>query len=241
MSKEGETLYRNASRHIYGGNLKVVGTLNPCEKVVIMVTIFPRKKPAHSTGSETTRTNPSPPGEPFSPIEHTSEPSMWEPGAIGFVIEGSEGENSPIHSRHSSAVGETTNPFEEIIRAQSPQPARPSRLRPAPPTFSPPPELQHLSRSPEEPNSRFVSIMPGGLDVVNMEEKPDVTDQKDTWGSHTVYTFRVRARQGSDSAGAFQTVRRFREFVLLRQEMMEHWPGVYVPPLPPKKAFVRFT
>ena len=44
-----------------------------------------------------------------------------------------------------------------------------------------------------EGNSRLVSIMPGELDVVSMEDRPEITTQKDTWGSHTVYTFRVSA------------------------------------------------
>jgi hypothetical protein len=67
----------------------------------------------------------------------------------------------------------------------------PSRLsEPMSPRISPP----NRPDSPfPEGNSRLVSIMPGDLDVVSMEDRPEITTQKDTWGSHTVYTFRVSA------------------------------------------------
>jgi len=166
-----------------------------------MAKFYPRKQPAPVSVGSGSPTNPSSPREPISPIQRTSEPSMWEPGPFtrspGFVLVGSGGEESPTHSRHSSDDLDTTNPFVEAMRAESPHSARPRTNKPLPPAAFPPPELTDSSpRRPaeEDPvgNSRLVSIMPGGLDVVNMEEQPETANQKDTWGSHTVYTFRVR-------------------------------------------------
>jgi hypothetical protein len=70
-------------------------------------------------------------------------------------------------------------------------------------------------------------------------EVPQATAQHDLIGKHTVYNIKVPPRQGKDTTGLFEMQRRFKEFDLLRHELVERWPGVFIPPLPPKKAFVR--
>ena len=41
---------------------------------------------------------------------------------------------------------------------------------------------------------------------------------------------------GEDTEGSFQVQRRYKEFRLLRQFLSDRFPGMYVPPIPPKKA-----
>lgn len=40
---------------------------------------------------------------------------------------------------------------------------------------------------------------------------------------------------GVDSEGAFEEVRRFRDFFALKNALMQRWPGIYIPALPEKK------
>jgi sorting nexin-1/2/sorting nexin-4 len=42
--------------------------------------------------------------------------------------------------------------------------------------------------------------------------------------------------QGHDSHGAFEVVRRFNEFLALRNSLVERWPGCYIPCIPEKKT-----
>jgi hypothetical protein len=43
---------------------------------------------------------------------------------------------------------------------------------------------------------------------------------------------------GVDSEGPFEIFRRYKEFYLLRNSFVERFPGLYIPPLPPKKTVV---
>jgi Phox homology (PX) domain protein len=45
--------------------------------------------------------------------------------------------------------------------------------------------------------------------------------------------------QGEDREGSFTTVRRYSEFLLIRNWMVIRWPGCVIPPIPPKKVVVR--
>jgi len=49
--------------------------------------------------------------------------------------------------------------------------------------------------------------------------------------NYVTYTIR-----GTDSEGSFETVRRYSEFSKLRDLLLQKWPGVYIPALPPKKS-----
>jgi sorting nexin-1/2 len=51
-----------------------------------------------------------------------------------------------------------------------------------------------------------------------------------TKGSHTTYTVR-----GVDMEGPFEGSRRYNDFFALRNALVLNWPGLYVPPIPPKK------
>lgn len=49
-------------------------------------------------------------------------------------------------------------------------------------------------------------------------------------GSHTTYTI-----AGIDDEGPFEGARRYNDFHALRDHLARNWPGVYIPPIPPKK------
>ena len=50
-------------------------------------------------------------------------------------------------------------------------------------------------------------------------------------GSHITYAVR-----GIDEEGSFEGQRRYNDFYAVRDHLMRHWPGCYIPPIPPKKA-----
>lgn len=39
--------------------------------------------------------------------------------------------------------------------------------------------------------------------------------------------------------GEYAVPRRFSDFVVLREILKENWPGVFIPPLPPKQQIVK--
>lgn len=49
-------------------------------------------------------------------------------------------------------------------------------------------------------------------------------------------TFHVYALRGSDKDGAYETFRRYSEFLTVRTILVNRWPGCYIPPIPPKKT-----
>lgn len=53
---------------------------------------------------------------------------------------------------------------------------------------------------------------------------------------YVVYTV-----QGKGAFGAFQTARRYSDFVALHNRLVTNWPAVYIPPMPAKKAIVIAT
>ena len=48
--------------------------------------------------------------------------------------------------------------------------------------------------------------------------------------------FYIYTVKGTDSNGAFDVLRRYRDFSSLRNALIIKWPGCYIPPIPPKKA-----
>lgn len=42
--------------------------------------------------------------------------------------------------------------------------------------------------------------------------------------------------KGEDNLGSFEGKRRYNEFYNIRTNIIQRWPGIYVPALPPKKA-----
>ena len=41
---------------------------------------------------------------------------------------------------------------------------------------------------------------------------------------------------GRDRLGRFEIFRRYSDFAILRECFMNRWPGMYIPPIPPKKT-----
>jgi len=52
-------------------------------------------------------------------------------------------------------------------------------------------------------------------------------------GEHIIYTV-----YGEDHIGRFEIQRRYKEFYLLRNTLFSRYPGLYVPPIPPKRKMV---
>jgi len=42
--------------------------------------------------------------------------------------------------------------------------------------------------------------------------------------------------KGEDKNGIFEILRRYSDFVFLRNSLYQRFPGVYIPAMPPKKA-----
>ena len=63
------------------------------------------------------------------------------------------------------------------------------------------------------------------MEIVGQEMRGKGTDK------HVEYQIK-----GQDSIGAIDVSRRFSQFYLLRSILFERYPGIYVPPLPPKQA-----
>jgi len=76
-----------------------------------------------------------------------------------------------------------------------------------------------------------------GLDEIKCNDgnmKLDIVGQE-LLGSgaskHTVYRIK-----GYDSLGEIDVTRRFKEFYLFREIMYQRYPGIFIPPIPPKQA-----
>lgn len=54
--------------------------------------------------------------------------------------------------------------------------------------------------------------------------------KKDALRKYVVYCIK-----GIDQKGEYEVYRRYSEFLLLRNEMVARWPGLYIPPIPPKQ------
>jgi hypothetical protein len=71
------------------------------------------------------------------------------------------------------------------------------------------------------------------MKIFDIEEDSDVTVldpiKKEGFSSYVVYT--VKAKYLKDPLS-----RRYNDFHILRSKLIERWPGVYIPNIPPKKA-----
>lgn len=71
-----------------------------------------------------------------------------------------------------------------------------------------------------------------------------VNPHKPKGQEHFAYTVNVlslnlyNSSQGMDNEGQFEVFRRYKEFHLLRNVLVQRFPGLYVPPIPPKKTMV---
>ena len=48
----------------------------------------------------------------------------------------------------------------------------------------------------------------------------------------------INYTKGSDKNGDYESFRRYSEFLTARTILVNRWPGVYIPPLPPKQTVV---
>jgi hypothetical protein len=74
------------------------------------------------------------------------------------------------------------------------------------------------------------------LKLFDTEEDAEVTVsdpiKKEGFSSYIVYTVKAKSLKEP-------LYRRYNDFNVLRTKLMERWPGVYIPNIPPKKAVVR--
>ena len=63
------------------------------------------------------------------------------------------------------------------------------------------------------------------LEIISQETKGNGTNK------HTVYKIK-----GQDSLGEINVTRRFKEFFFFREVMYQRYPGIFIPPIPPKQA-----
>ena len=68
----------------------------------------------------------------------------------------------------------------------------------------------------------------------------DVLIAEDKLKTSVTYKIRVKARQSSDACGTFEVLRQYHEFAAARKAMAALWPGLFIPPVPPKKLVVRY-
>ena len=78
-------------------------------------------------------------------------------------------------------------------------------------------------------SERRITITDKELNVLISVSDPEI--QSGGIGKHVVYVVR-----GSDEKSSFESVRRYKEFIALRKRLVETWPGVFIPAIPPKKA-----
>lgn len=57
-------------------------------------------------------------------------------------------------------------------------------------------------------------------------------------GAHVTYPVSVHSTQGTDSKGSFETIRRYSDFYALHEVLLQRWPGLVIPQIPPKKLLV---
>ena len=63
------------------------------------------------------------------------------------------------------------------------------------------------------------------LEIAGLEKKGSGLDK------HTAYRIK-----GMDSLGEIDVIRRYREFDIFRDLLFVRYPGIFIPPLPPKQA-----
>lgn len=81
-------------------------------------------------------------------------------------------------------------------------------------------------KDPKEYNFDYDCPYP---DIVNSESTFCVSNPVKI--GHVTYTV-----TGEDKEGTFEGSRRYKDFFSLRQALVNRWPGVYVPPIPPKQS-----
>lgn len=82
--------------------------------------------------------------------------------------------------------------------------------------------------------SSFASV---ALDApAAMREEVVIQITETALGKHVTYSIK-----GEDRSGVFEIERRYSDFFALREYFVHRWPGVFIPPVPPKKIIVLHT
>lgn len=90
---------------------------------------------------------------------------------------------------------------------------------------------------PEIPRE-FTSIPIIPVPAYGQREAYQVTIGPPLPGAHVTYPVSVSPTQGTDSKGSFETVRRYSDFYALHEVLLQRWPGLVIPQIPPKKLLV---
>ena len=99
-------------------------------------------------------------------------------------------------------------------------------------------ERDVLEIAPGDPNIEVPSNFPGkegrSATITDKELSVQITVsdpvmQSSGMGKHVEYVVR-----GSDEKSSFESTRRYKEFIALRKRLVETWPGVFIPAIPPK-------
>ena len=78
----------------------------------------------------------------------------------------------------------------------------------------------------------FASVSLEGSSAMREEVVIQITET--SMGKHVTYGIK-----GEDRSGVFEIYRRYSDFFALREYFVHRWPGVFIPPVPPKKIIVR--
>jgi len=79
----------------------------------------------------------------------------------------------------------------------------------------------------DPPKLKQLDITKGNVVI----EVCDPITKEEKFAKHTLYKIK-----GSDQDGLFEVLRRYSDFDRIRSILVSRWPGVFIPPLPPKKT-----
>ena len=69
----------------------------------------------------------------------------------------------------------------------------------------------------------------------------DVIITEETLKKSVTYKVRVRPTQVNHNEGTSEVLRQYHDFASVRKALADMWPGVFIPPVPPKKLIVPLT
>ena len=147
----------------------------------------------------------------------------------------------PVQAPAPQPVPIGQSPAPVPVQPPAPVPVQPPAPVPVNPGQAPAPvPVQPLPGQPPAP----VPVGPSDVNIpvpqptpsapVHYEEVKDLSAfsvSDPVKGGHTTYTVK-----GVDQDGEFELSRRYNDFYAVREHLQRHWPGVYIPPIPPKKS-----
>jgi hypothetical protein len=116
---------------------------------------------------------------------------------------------------------EKTNPVTAEIKSGEIKPPAYDLKSPLPSMLAPKKIVFLATEKTEEPEKDVPHEITMKFDVIMM---------KDGLSKHQIYNVK-----GEDKFGSFEMFRNYNDFLLIRNILVQRWPGCYVPPLPKKK------